>query len=103
MIQDYHLLLAPRMLRTMRPDVRIAHFTHTPWVSPETFAMLPDDVSYAICRRHARRRPTRFHTERWAQLFRETCQAVLGRTPDGVSAFPLGVDADELRRARQAA
>jgi trehalose 6-phosphate synthase len=96
MIQDYHLLLAPRMLRTMRPDVRIAHFTHTPWVSPETFAMLPNDVSYAICDGMLGADLLGFHTERWAQLFRETCQAVLGRTPDGVSAFPLGVDADEL-------
>jgi len=44
MVQDYHLLLAPRMLRDLRPDVRIGHFTHTPWVPPEYFRMLPDDV-----------------------------------------------------------
>jgi trehalose 6-phosphate synthase len=65
-------------------------------VSPETFAMLPSDVSYAICDGMLGADLLGFHTERWAQLFRETCQAVLGRTPDGVSAFPLGVDADEL-------
>jgi trehalose 6-phosphate synthase len=46
MIQDYHLFLTPRMLRTMRPDVRIGHFTHTPWVSPDYFALLPDDVAW---------------------------------------------------------
>src|ERR1700749_1815514 len=31
MVQDYHLALAPRMLAELRPDVRIAHFSHTPW------------------------------------------------------------------------
>jgi trehalose 6-phosphate synthase len=30
LIQDYHLTLAPRLLRELRPDLRIAHFTHTP-------------------------------------------------------------------------
>ena len=37
MIQDYHLFLAPRLLRDMRPDVRIGLFTHTPWVPAEYF------------------------------------------------------------------
>ena len=35
MIQDYHLFLAPRMLRTLRPDLRTGHFTHTPWAAPD--------------------------------------------------------------------
>src|SRR5215472_176339 len=31
LIQDYHLTLAPKQLRTMAPDIKIAHFSHTPW------------------------------------------------------------------------
>lgn len=96
MIQDYHLFLAPRMLRTMRPDVRIGHFTHTPWVSPDYFEMLPDDIAYAIVDGLLGADVIGFHTERWAHLFRETCEHVVGRVPDGVRTFPLGVDADEL-------
>jgi trehalose 6-phosphate synthase len=98
MIQDYHLFLAPRMLRTMRPDLRIAHFTHTPWVSPDYFAMLPDDVAYAIVDGLLGADLIGFHTERWAELFRATCEAVVGRVPEGVRAFPLGVDGDELTK-----
>src|SRR4030095_15907279 len=30
MIQDYPLTLTPAMLRMERPDLRIAHFSHTP-------------------------------------------------------------------------
>jgi trehalose 6-phosphate synthase len=95
-IQDYHLFLAPRMLRTLRPDVRIGHFTHTPWVSADYIAMLPDEVAYAIVDGLLGADVIGFHTERWAALFRETCVAVLGREPDGVRAFPLGVDDKEL-------
>lgn len=95
-IQDYHLFLAPRMLRTMRPDVRIGHFTHTPWIPADYFAMLPDDVAYAIVDGLLGADITGFHTERWATLFRETCRSVVGREPEGVKVFPLGTDPDEL-------
>lgn len=95
-IQDYHLFLAPRMLRTMRPDVRIGHFTHTPWVSADYFSMLPDDIAYAIVDGLLGADVIGFHTDRWAQLFADTCRSVVGREPDGVAVFPLGVDADEL-------
>ncbi|MGW1773681.1 alpha,alpha-trehalose-phosphate synthase (UDP-forming) [Streptomyces sp. NPDC002104] len=44
LIQDYHLALAPGMLRELRPDLRIGHFTHTPWASTEFMDMLPDDI-----------------------------------------------------------
>jgi len=98
MIQDYHLFLAPRMLRTLRPDVHIGHFTHTPWVSPDYLAMLPDDVAYAIVDGLLGADVIGFHTERWADLFRATCQAVLGREPAGVQVFPLGTDPDEMHQ-----
>jgi trehalose 6-phosphate synthase len=45
LVQDYHLTLLPRMLRELRPDLRIAHFSHTPWAPPDYFRMLPGDVA----------------------------------------------------------
>src|SRR5580700_10961865 len=48
LIQDYHLALAPRMLRDRHPEARIAHFEHTPWAPPEYYRILPDDVASAI-------------------------------------------------------
>src|SRR5262249_7158505 len=47
-VQDYHLSLTPRMLREKRPDLRIGHFSHTPWATPDYFRILPDDVARAI-------------------------------------------------------
>jgi trehalose 6-phosphate synthase len=101
MIQDYHLFLAPRMLRLRRPDLRISHFTHTPWVPPDAIAMLPDDVAYALLDGMLGADLLGFHTQRWADLFRDSCRAVLGHDPQGVGVFPLGVDADELHKLAQ--
>src|SRR3970040_1432857 len=34
-IHDYHLALVPRLLRSQRPDITLAHFWHIPWPVPE--------------------------------------------------------------------
>jgi trehalose 6-phosphate synthase len=96
MVQDYHLFLVPRMLRTLRPDVRIGHFTHTPWVPVDYFTMLPDDVAHALIDGMLGADVVGFHTRRWADLFTETALAVVGREPSGVSVFPLGTDEQEM-------
>ena len=98
MVQDYHLFLVPRMLRELRPDVRIGHFTHTPWITPDDFAMLPDDVAHAIVDGMLGADVQGFHTERWAELFRATARTITGVDADGVRVFPLGTDEDEVRR-----
>jgi trehalose 6-phosphate synthase len=97
MVQDYHLFLVPRMLRELRPDVRIGHFTHTPWVTPDYFTTLPDDVAAAVVHGMLGADVIGFHTERWAGLFRETARAVAGSEATGVRVFPLGTDPDEMR------
>jgi trehalose 6-phosphate synthase len=98
MVQDYHLFLVPRMLRDLRPDLRIGIFAHTPWVPPDYFALLPDDVGEAIVDGMLGADVIGFHTERWAKLFRDTAQAELGVEAKGVQVFPLGVDADEMNK-----
>lgn len=40
-VQDYQLQLVPRMLRRMRPDLRIGFFNHIPFPPYEIFAQLP--------------------------------------------------------------
>ncbi|HWG64011.1 MAG TPA: trehalose-6-phosphate synthase [Streptosporangiaceae bacterium] len=40
-VHDYQLQLVPGMLRQMRSDVRIGHFTHIPFPGYEIFAQLP--------------------------------------------------------------
>jgi trehalose 6-phosphate synthase len=42
LVQDYHFMLVPAMLRRVRPDLRIAFFLHTPFPDIDTFLAFPD-------------------------------------------------------------
>jgi trehalose 6-phosphate synthase len=114
LVQDYHLTLVPRQLRARRPDLRVGHFSHTPWAPPEYFCLLPEDVAREVLLGLLGADAVGFLSRRWADAFLACCEQVLGarRTADGVEhdgrqvrvdVHALGVDADELReRAEQA-
>ncbi|MFZ3471191.1 alpha,alpha-trehalose-phosphate synthase (UDP-forming) [Streptomyces sp. 4.24] len=92
LVQDYHLALVPGLLRELRPDLRIGHFTHTPWASPDFLGMLPDDIRGQLLRGMLGADRVGFHTERWAREFTASAG------PEApVAVYPLGVDGDELR------
>jgi trehalose 6-phosphate synthase len=40
-VQDYHFTLLPRLVKTARPDARVAIFWHIPWPNPEAFGICP--------------------------------------------------------------
>jgi trehalose 6-phosphate synthase len=114
-VQDYHLTLVPRMLAQRRPDLPIAHFSHTPWAPPEYYALLPDDVAREVLEGILGADHAGFHARRWADAFLDCCEAVLGARVDRaaravrhaghtttVGVHALGVDAPQLR-ARAAA
>ncbi len=115
-IQDYHLTLAPRMLREQRPDLRIGHFSHTPWAPPDYFRLLPDDVGRELLRGILGADHAGFLTRRWALSFAGCCREMLGARVDwgaltvsyeghvtGIGVHGLGVDGAAMReRAGQA-
>ncbi|MBH5336354.1 trehalose-6-phosphate synthase [Streptomyces pactum] len=80
LVQDYHLVLVPGMLRELRPDLRIGHFSHTPWAPPDYFRLLPDDVAAQVLRGILGGNRAAFLTRRWADAFAECCERVLGAT-----------------------
>ena len=45
---DYHLYLAPRLVREARPDAALAHFVHIPWPEPNLWRVLPERIRNAI-------------------------------------------------------
>ncbi|MGN6472819.1 MAG: trehalose-6-phosphate synthase, partial [Mycobacteriales bacterium] len=108
LVQDYHLNLVPAALRALRPDLRIGHFTHTPWATSEDFAQLPSDVGKALLRGLLGADSIGFHSLRWAADFASCAATVLGAASDGrtitcdgrtvpLRIHPLGVDPDPLR------
>jgi len=40
-VQDYHFALVPRLIKTARPDARVAIFWHIPWPNAEAFGICP--------------------------------------------------------------
>ena len=97
LVHDYHLALVPGMVRARRPDLRLAHFTHTPFCGPNSIRVLPDDVAHAICASMASV-PTGFHTQRWADAFRASARVALGPNAEIAPSFvaPLGPDPGAL-------
>ena len=108
LVQDYHLLLVPGLLRALRPDLRIAHFTHTPWAPPDYFDLLPDDVGQELLTGMLGADHAGFLSRRWAGAFEACCARLAGAQVRGdavqlggratrIAVHPLGVDGDELR------
>jgi trehalose 6-phosphate synthase len=94
-VQDYHLSLAPRMLRERRPDLRIGHFSHTPWAPPDYFQVLPDDIAATLLEGVLGADRAGFLTRRWAEAFGRCCVRVLGAKVEGLGgAGPLTVHHD---------
>ncbi|MFH9605915.1 trehalose-6-phosphate synthase [Streptomyces sp. NPDC017448] len=99
LVQDYHLALVPGMLRELRPDLRIGHFSHTPWAPVDYFRLLPDDIAEQLLRGILGADRAAFLTRRWADAFIACCTEILGGTGrTRVGVHGLGADADFLRR-----
>ncbi|MFJ6570090.1 trehalose-6-phosphate synthase [Streptomyces sp. NPDC091292] len=98
LVQDYHLALVPGMLRELRPDLRIGHFSHTPWAPVEYFRLLPDDIAGQLLRGILGADRAAFLTHRWAGAFTACCKDAVGGTgTTRVGVHGLGADADFLR------
>ncbi|NUR39480.1 MAG: trehalose-6-phosphate synthase [Streptomyces sp.] len=98
-VQDYHLTLVPGMLRELRPDLRIGHFSHTPWAPPEYFRMLPDDIAEQVLRGMLGADRLGFLTRRWASAFEACATEIVGGLGDTrIGVHGLGADADFLRK-----
>ena len=100
-VHDYHLMLAPGMIRKALPDARIGFFLHIPFAAPEVFRVVPwrAEILEGLLAADL----VGFHTPGDAEHFIESCRRVLklegGRDqvvrPGHVTRvlpFPLGID-----------
>jgi len=106
---DYHLYLAPRYVRDMRPDARLAHFVHIPWPEADYWHVLPLDIRRAIHDGLLANDSIGFHTRRWRRNFMRSAEDVVGGSGDwardlvgyegrriSVTATPISVDPSEF-------
>ncbi|KAI7862975.1 glycosyltransferase family 20-domain-containing protein [Spinellus fusiger] len=111
-IHDYHLLMAPLMIRTKLPKARIGLFVHASFPSSEIFRCLPKRQE--ILKGMVAANLIGFQTYANARHFISSCTRVLGyeSTPDGVNCnghhcyvgtFPIGIDTDSVDAQRSSA
>ena len=106
---DYHLYLAPRMVRERRPDTPLMHFVHIPWPQSDYWRVLPPPIRRAIHDGLLACDLVGFHTPRWQRNFMRSAIDMVGADCDledgaveyegrrsRVAARPLSVDAAEF-------
>jgi trehalose 6-phosphate synthase len=106
---DYHLYLAPGLVRRRRPEVVTTHFVHIPWPQPDYWHALPSELRRAVHEGLLANDVVGFHTHRWRRAFLDCCATLLGAEVDEaastvayagrvteVTAHPIGIDADEF-------
>jgi trehalose 6-phosphate synthase len=113
---DYHLYVAPRIVRDARPDARLVQFVHIPWPGTDYWSVLPVAMRRAIHDGVLANDVLGFHTRRWRRNFMRAAEDIVGASPDwtryalgyegrnvAVTAAPISVDTsefDELAKSR---
>jgi len=109
LLQDYHLYLAPKMVRERMPEATILHFTHIPWPGPRYWGMLPEFMRRGIHEHMAASDIIGLQTMSDVQNFLHSCDTMLDSEVDyhactvdfeghrtHVRAYPISVDAEGL-------
>jgi trehalose 6-phosphate synthase len=110
LIQDYHLTLAPAMLRAAHPEARITHFSHIPFAGREYLAILPAWLREELLAGLLGADIVGFQATAWADRFLDCCQDLAGARTDArrrvvrwqgrevkVRVYPISIDPDRLR------
>ena len=95
LVQDYHLCLLAPALAEQRPDLRLVHFSHTPFAPPQWLRWLPAAARRELLEGLAAYTACGFHSARWEADFLACC-ADEGITPPATFVAPLGPDPADL-------
>jgi trehalose 6-phosphate synthase len=105
LVQDYHFSLLGRMLAERRPDLRTAHFLHTPFADPSMLRVLPGDAVDELLAGLAGFGACGFHCHAWEAGFRacfaeagaDAGAGIGGLTMPATFVSPLAPDHEGLR------
>jgi len=104
LIQDYHLALVPAMLRELRPEARIVHFTHTPFAGATYLRILPSHMRDEILRGMAGADVVGFQSRAWVESFLLSVRGLPGARVLRGGRFAIGdrvASAETSRRRRR--
>jgi trehalose 6-phosphate synthase len=116
MLHDYHLYVAPRVIRSERPDVFLHHFVHIPWTQPDAWRVLPADMREDLYEGILSNDIVAFHTRSYRRNFLLCCRELFDLEVDEeagivhfegrdvwVRAYPLPISAEAFQRRAQRA
>ncbi len=95
-VNDYHLLLVPRILRSLRKDLTVTFFLHTPFPPPEEFFFLPTKFAHDIIKSLCEADLIGFHANKWKTNFLGTLDAASLKTDARLIVAPLPTDSVAL-------
>jgi trehalose 6-phosphate synthase len=98
---DYHLYLAPRLVRAQRPRATLAHFVHVPWPQSDAWQVLPERIRFAVHDGLLANDVIGFHTERWRRNFVRSARDVIGSDAEAEEraiTAPISVDPAEFEQ-----
>jgi trehalose 6-phosphate synthase/phosphatase len=109
-VQDYQLLLLPKLLRDGMPGCSIGFFLHIPFPSFELFRLLPSDWRREILEGMLGADLIGFHTHDYTQYFLRSVFRTLGYEHNlgnifmgdrmaKADTFPLGIDFEKFQAA----
>ncbi|HEV2068413.1 MAG TPA: trehalose-6-phosphate synthase [Acidimicrobiales bacterium] len=75
---DYHVYLAPALVRAQRPELVLHHFVHVPWPPAEEWLALPREVRRDVYDGLLANDVVSFQTRRDAEHFRSGIRAMAG-------------------------
>ena len=100
-VHDYHLMLLPKRIKNMHPNMAVGFFLHTPFPSPDVFRLLPwrEEILDGVLQADL----IGFHTYSYVQNFLTTVRRLLGMNHTlgriivgdhllKVDSFPIGID-----------
>lgn len=77
MLHDYHLYLAPRLIRQKHPTIAMQQFIHIPWPDVRCWHFLPSNIAQEIYQGLAGNDVIGFQTERDARNFLDGARTIL--------------------------
>jgi trehalose 6-phosphate synthase len=114
MLHDYHLYVAPKLIRAERPDLFLHHFVHIPWTQPDAWRVLPADIREDLYEGILSNDIIAFHTRSYRRNFLLCCRELFDLEVDEeagvvrfegrdvwVRSYPLPISAETFHRTAQ--
>ncbi|MBU0686547.1 MAG: trehalose-6-phosphate synthase [Candidatus Margulisbacteria bacterium] len=106
-LQDYHLTLAPKMIKEANPNAKVALFWHIPWPNPEVFRICPwkKEIIEGMLGADLLGFHIGYHVDNFLETVNQTVEAQVDKIRPSITMgghktlirpYPISVDAESI-------